>query len=159
MILFLDFDGVLHPYPCMTRQYFCQLPLMERILRGFPGVEIVISSAWRLRFSDQNEALLQMRKHFSSDIAERVVGTTPDHRDRPRSEAPPGLGEFLREWECLSWLRENRPAGTAWLALDDQPGLFTPDCTDLMLTSFKTGFRVGNGWVFCEHLKQRGGGR
>ena len=48
MILFLDFDGVLHPEPCdEDGEPFCNLPALEAILRDFPAVEIVISSMWR----------------------------------------------------------------------------------------------------------------
>jgi hypothetical protein len=29
LILFLDFDGVLHPQPCFADSAFCRLPLLE----------------------------------------------------------------------------------------------------------------------------------
>ena len=48
MILFLDFDGVLHLEPAFAKDMLSQLPLVEEILRDFAQVEIVISSAWRL---------------------------------------------------------------------------------------------------------------
>jgi len=98
-------------------------------------------------------------------MAGHIAGVMPDQRDRLRSEAPGGLGGpdgpdeldgFPREEECLSWLRTNRPAGTPWLALDSQPHLFSPGCPNLMATSDETGFRVGNGWEFCQRLKQLG---
>ena len=46
MILFLDFDGVLHPEPSLAKDAFCRLPLIEEILQDFPQVQIVVSSAW-----------------------------------------------------------------------------------------------------------------
>lgn len=162
MILFLGFDGVLHPEPCAEDQHFCRLPLIESILRDFPGVEIVLTSAWPLTYPDQNMALAQIRRHFAPDMAGRIAGVMPDHRDLLRSEASDGpnargeLGVFPREEECLTWLRTNRPTGTPWLALDGQPQLFTPGCPNLMATSGETGFRVGNGWEFCQRLKQPG---
>ncbi|MFZ3000646.1 MAG: HAD domain-containing protein [Undibacterium umbellatum] len=52
MILFLDFDGVLHPEPCYDKtQLFSCLPRLEAILRDFPTVQIVISSTWRKNWS------------------------------------------------------------------------------------------------------------
>lgn len=36
MILFLDFDGVLHPEPSLAKDAFCRLPLIEEILQDFP---------------------------------------------------------------------------------------------------------------------------
>ena len=56
MILFLDFDGVLHPLhdnvptpenhdnvPTPADQLFCYLPRFEAVMRDFPMVKIVIS--------------------------------------------------------------------------------------------------------------------
>jgi hypothetical protein len=157
MILFLDFDGVLHPEPCFKREYFCHLPLVEQILREFPWVELVISSAWRLTYKYERESVPQMRKHFSPDIAARVVGVTPDHRYRERADAPDGLGESLGEWECQAWLQENRPAGTPWLALDDRPQWFTPDCANLLITDYATGFTLDNGKALRQRLQQQVG--
>jgi hypothetical protein len=51
VILFLDFDGVLHPegeaHIHDGGADFCFLPRLEALLREFPEVKIVISSAWR----------------------------------------------------------------------------------------------------------------
>jgi hypothetical protein len=77
MILFLDFDGVLHPrHPRTDRSdeenlYFCYLPRVEKVLRDHPEVRIVVSSDWRLR-----RTLDELRACFSTDIRERVIGTT-----------------------------------------------------------------------------------
>lgn len=55
MILFLDFDGVLHPWDPKTQlseqQMFSLKPLLENTLRTFPNVEIVITSSWRQKYS------------------------------------------------------------------------------------------------------------
>jgi hypothetical protein len=48
MILFLDFDGVLHPAPQPGQggeERFISLPLLEKVLRALPHVDVVISSA------------------------------------------------------------------------------------------------------------------
>jgi hypothetical protein len=48
MILFLDFDGVLHPeydgQAAPADVVFCHLPRFEAVMRDHPEVEIVISS-------------------------------------------------------------------------------------------------------------------
>jgi len=81
VILFLDFDGVLHPegedHILNGGADFCFLPRLEALLREFPHVNIVISSSWREQLL--YETLL---KPFSSDIRDRILGATP----------PSGLG-------------------------------------------------------------------
>lgn len=156
--LFLDFDGVLHPEPCFTREFFCRLPLLEQILRDFPAVELVISSAWRLVYKYERECVPQMQKYFSADIAARVVGVTPDYRYRERADAPDRLGESLREWECRAWLQENRPMDAPWLAIDDRPEWFTPDCANLLITDCATGFTQDNAQALRQRLLLQSGG-
>jgi len=48
-VLFLDFDSVMHSEPSLSHEAFTQMPLVEAVLREFPTVEIVISSAWLIR--------------------------------------------------------------------------------------------------------------
>src|SRR2546427_1343239 len=48
-IVFLDFDGVLHPEFCHESKHFCCLPLMEDLLRQASTCLVVISSTWRLQ--------------------------------------------------------------------------------------------------------------
>ena len=105
MIVFLDFDGVLHPEPCADDELFCHLPSIEEVLREYPHVLVVISSAYRHR------AIARLRKYFSQEIARRIVGMTPDYRRADEAMAPRGLGLFLRQWECVDWLRAHRPPG------------------------------------------------
>lgn len=141
MIVFLDFDGVLHPESVDSRsELLCRLPLVEDVLREFPLAEVVISSAWRINWPDQSIATVEMRKHFSPDIAQRVVGVTPDYHDLDWSQAPDGLHLWTREWECVMWLRANRPPGTPWLALDDRAYWFRPFCKNLMEFERNTAF-------------------
>jgi hypothetical protein len=107
MILFLDFDGVLHPEhdrePTPADQVFCHLPRFETIMRDFPTVEIVISSMWRHQFS-----LEYLRSRFSPDIAGRITGTTST---QPMVD--------LREREILDWLAAHGRSDDLWIALDD----------------------------------------
>ena len=113
MILFLDFDGVLHPeydrQAAPADVAFCHLPRFEAVMRDHPEVEIVISSTWREQFP-----LDDLRARFSPDIAARIVGATPI---TPRID-----GKYLparREGEILDWLRQAEREHEPWLALDD----------------------------------------
>jgi hypothetical protein len=42
-----------------------------------------------------------------------------------------------------SLLDANRPAGTRWLAIDDRPAFFQPNCPNLFLTDTLQGFLPG----------------
>ena len=75
-ILFLDFDGVLHPEHCHESKHFCCLPVLESALRQVPEFKLVITSTWRLQ-----SPLEQLRQRFSSDVAVRIAGTTPKYFD------------------------------------------------------------------------------
>lgn len=153
MILFLDIDGVLHAEPALSKDAFCQLPLVEEILRDFPMVEIVISSSWRLDWKREDESVVHIRKHFSLDIASRVIGVTPDLR--PHNNAPYGTtDDYLRERECLAWLHRNRPLGTPWLALDDREWWFRPGSPNVMIVDCDDGFMPANE----DELRRRLGG-
>ena len=136
-ILFLDFDGVVHPEPCNPKHYFAQLPLIEEVLREHPGVDIVISSSWR-----GVHTLDDMREHFSSDIAPRVVGVTPSNKKTTSTWLPGRMSSFERESECDDWMRQNRPWGTPFVAVDDRAHWFRPDSPDLLVTQSMTGFTL-----------------
>lgn len=149
-VLFLDFDGVLHSEPSLPKEAFSQLPVMEAVLREFPAVEIVISSSWRLDWTQETDAVSFLRLHFSADIAPRVVGVTPDcsYLDRPElnAEIP------LRQYECMQWLKVNRPDVTPWLALDDRDDWFLPACPNLMAVDGYAGFMPSDAAEFRLHL-------
>ena len=124
MILFLDFDGVLHPmFPRedlkhAENQHFSYMPRLESVLRDFPHVDIVVSSDWR-----KMHTLEQLRGFFSPDIAQRIIGVTPAVE---RVGVAVSYAERVRHSEVLAWLDANGHAATPWLALDDDPENFPP---------------------------------
>jgi HAD domain in Swiss Army Knife RNA repair proteins len=128
-ILFLDFDGVLHPYSpwphdeTVRSQYFMHLPRLENVLRDFVDVRVVIASDWRLYYP-----LESLRIFFSEDIRSRICGTTA--LERPTSD---GIGE--RQLQAEQYLRENNLIHAEWLAVDDTP------------TNYFSGARI----VLCEN--------
>lgn len=126
VVLFLDFDGVLHSLDSRTGELFACRPLLEEVLREFPEVRIVISSSWR-----EIHPLEDLRSRFSDDIRARIVGTTPilPFRD----DVP------HRQRECLAWLRANAP-DAPWLAIDDVAALFEADDERILLCESDVGF-------------------
>lgn len=149
-VLCLDFDGVTHPEPCQPKNEFCHLPLIEAVLREYATVEIVISSSWRDQYSIE-----ALREFFSPDIACRVVGVTPSSK-RPSSSWLPGHDSTPeREGQCDSWMRQNRPWGTPWMAIDDRAHWFRPGCSDLLLTDSQSGFSLEDQTTLRAMLKER----
>lgn len=132
MILFLDFDGVLHPEPCYDDgQLFSCLPRLESVLRDFPAVEIVISSTWREKY-----CLAELKIFFSADIAARIIGVTPVWQEIP--EIVDALG-YQRHAEIEGWLRQSEESWRSWLAIDDKSYLFRPFLKNLIKTNSLIG--------------------
>ncbi|MDD5297958.1 MAG: HAD domain-containing protein [Rhodocyclaceae bacterium] len=129
MILFLDFDGVLHPvFPRRDRtdeenQFFSCLPRLEAILREFPQCEIVIISSWR-----EHRPWEVVIGAFAPDIAQRIIGATPVIKAAERHYT-----KHPRFDEIRMFLAERDQASTCWLALDDDHALYPPDCSNLLL--------------------------
>lgn len=141
MILFLDFDGVLHPIPCKNADLLCHIPRLEKVLRDYPQVQIVISSLWRCE-----QPIEQLRGWFSEDIRPRVIGITPFI-----SEPDERTGFILaqtRHAEILEWIAQNKYGGP-WVALDDAVNEFPDPC--LTLIPCRTEF----GFCAIEELKLR----
>lgn len=122
-LLFLDFDGVLHPYGCTVDRYFEKADLVEGWLRRHPSVNVVVSSSWR-----EQHSLDEMRGFFSEKVAARLIGATPVLRQEYWQVADPHdpLPMYEREVEVTRWLEVNDAKHVPWAALDDQAGLFRP---------------------------------
>lgn len=132
MILFLDFDGVLHPDPCTDPQrLFERAPVLAPVLQAFPEVSIVLSTSWRthLPFAELLEPL-------PGPVRERVIDMTPEFS---RFDAPRPLVPYRRQAECLHWLQARGDAGAQWVALDDRASLFAPYCEQLILCESALG--------------------
>lgn len=129
-LLFLDFDGVLHPdYPSgIPKKYLFQsLPLLEEWLRKHPDVSVVLTTAWR-----QSNTLKKLREVFSDDIQCRIIGLTPVTKQ--------GFDQYGRYYEIKMFLNE-----CGWLnkkhyaILDDRKELFPEHCNELVLTDANAG--------------------
>lgn len=115
-ILFLDFDGVLHPAGgAAADERFSRLPLLEALLREpeFQQVAVVIASTWREAYS-----LTSLARYFAEDIRPRIIGVTPTLEDDNDDE-------FLRYREIRAWLNHH-PEVQRWAVLDDAVDEFPP---------------------------------
>jgi hypothetical protein len=136
MILFLDFDGVLHPEPCYDQtMLFCRRSLLEDCLRDFPDVQIVITSTWRERHSFD-----ALRALFATDIAARIIDVTPQWSDLLDLRSSMS---YMRQVEVMGWLRQNGEPWTQWVALDDKPWLFKPFLSNLVTCDGEVGLDEG----------------
>jgi hypothetical protein len=134
LILFLDFDGVLHREviadfasgAVRAASDFSHLSHFENIMREYPQIEIVISSAWR-----ETNPLGNLQSYFASDIASRIIDVTP---------VPPASLDARREREIRSWLREAGRENEQFVAVDDWPHLYSENCDFLFLVNLETAF-------------------
>src|SRR5687768_16516543 len=99
-ILFVDFDGVLHPAGAGAPK-FSRLWLLADFLRepSHLDIEVVISSTLR-----EVHSLAELRAFFPADLRERIVATTPVLDEFDTS--------YQRSEEIEAWL-ENRNV-SAW---------------------------------------------
>ncbi|NJA90137.1 hypothetical protein HCX48_13030 [Rhodocyclus tenuis] len=150
MILFLDFDGVLHPQyegqAAPADVAFCHLPRFEAVMRDFPDVEIVISSSWR-----EHLPLDALRARFSLDIAARISGTT----ELPVYVTEPPLIE-RREWEIVSWLIAQGRQDEPWIALDDAVWQFKEHRQRVVSCLWYVGMDDATEAALREELSQSG---
>ena len=140
LVLFLDFDGTTHPARVGTDidLYFSQVDILAAWLREHPSVQIVISSSWREQY--KLAELKDLLFHAHEDLKERVVGVTPVLKHI-------SIEALVRESECRLWLYDNEEDYdyAAWVALDDQPDLFTSLATErLVLCDPSTGLTKNN---------------
>ncbi|HCI52214.1 MAG TPA: hypothetical protein DE312_02590 [Gallionella sp.] len=135
MILFLDFDGVLHPL-LRTEPDFCRIELLWKILRACPDVDVVFSTSWREIYSQ--DELLELVTHGNGrEFTHRFVGATPSiFREKGALIHGP---HHRRHIECRLWLTGNGQYQRPWLAVDDIAVSFPPASPTLHLVDGATG--------------------
>lgn len=116
MLIFLDFDGVLHPDPCDGSEILCHLPRFERVLREFQDAQVVVTSTWR-----NTRSITDLRCLFSPDVADRLVGLTPRWQEFEAT-----VYRYQRQAEVEAWLKVNRAPWDKFIVLDDRAWLFSP---------------------------------
>jgi hypothetical protein len=121
LLIFLDVDGVLRRENSPLYRFEKLRLAFEEAVRRIPGAEIVITSTWR-----EVAGLTDLRKLFSRDIAERIVGVTP-------------IAEGGRYSEILTYLRATGADGSRFVVVDDDPQSF-PRGVPLLLIDPRRGF-------------------
>lgn len=124
-VLFLDFDGVLHPLGLQLLdkryvngkpvarpyqvEFFCWVPLLAQWLQAHPDVCLVIHSSWRASHSEQALA------EYLGPLKSRCLGATSSELDKYPS--------------ILAWLADH-PEVTSHRILDDALQEFPQDPAD-----------------------------
>ena len=120
-ILFLDFDGVLHPTHFAGEDPFNRVYLLEEVLAD-QALGIVISSSWRFTHSIE-----KLQKLLPSSISKLVIGVT----------GAPVIGKHPRYHEIQAYLRSRGQAN--WRAIDDSYWEFPSPCPELIRCNPNTG--------------------
>jgi hypothetical protein len=123
-VVFLDIDCVLNskqwyahnaashegPSPCSTERRLWEKSIdpecvqrLNRILRQ-TGAVVIVSSSWRKKHALSEIVSILESRGFRGEIN----GTTS------------ATGALSRTEEISEWLAENRPPGSAWVAIDDE---------------------------------------
>lgn len=118
-LLFLDFDGVLHPSEAdPALPHFCWLPELEQLLSLHTDVRIVVHSTWRY---DHHDAEL---RELLAGLGERFVGSA---QRGPRQQA------------IESVLQANKEEVSSYLVLDDAAREFEHGTLNVVLLDGRTG--------------------
>lgn len=133
MILFLDFDGVLHPFPMSSaNSHFSAASSLWKLLEKIPDLSVVITSTWRERYSFE-ELVEQLENNGGRSYAERFIGVTPIMEST--TDFVPGI----RQIEIESWLVKNKSMDEPYIILDDIERYFGSACRNLYLVDGTTG--------------------
>lgn len=124
-LLFLDFDGVLHPCSAGVADLFRRKSLLEDALAG-SRCRVVISSSWRHHFP-----LRELVSSLPMAVQHRVVGAT----------GAPHVGRWPRYNEICTYVRLHAP-GSDWRALDDSWIEFPRSCPELIACDPNVGMTL-----------------
>ena len=120
-LIFLDFDGVLHPTHFAGESPFSRAALLEESF-NLLSPKIVISSSWRFTHN-----LEKLQKTLPTFISSLIIDTT----------GAAVIGKHPRFTEIQNYLQSYGPAD--WKALDDSYWEFPNPCTRLIRCNPNTG--------------------
>lgn len=136
-VLFLDVDGVLHPSsvyfdrrrgPYLNdahgHELFENAELLERTLRPYPSLRLVLSTSWCLRY---NGSIRRITGRLPDGLKARVVGSTYHSRML-------GKDVFARTPRGMQiWMDVVRRRPVDWFALDDDYEDWPTWCVDKLV--------------------------
>lgn len=108
-LLYLDFDGVLHPEAGSAREkeLFQHASLLAEVLEPYPTVQIVLSTSWVVL-----PGFFSAKERLPAALRERVIGSTfPEELDER------AFLKMQRGQQVFEDVLRRKPA--SWLALDD----------------------------------------
>ena len=120
-LIFLDFDGVLHPTHFAGESPFSRAALLEETF-NLLSPKIVISSSWRFTHN-----LEKLQKTLPTFISSLIIGAT----------GAAVIGKHPRFTEIQNYLQSYGSAD--WRALDDSYWEFPNPCTRLIRCNPNTG--------------------
>lgn len=141
-LLFLDFDGVLHPNGAAPPCLFARTDALMRVLDEHPELEVIVSSSWRFH-------------HGWDDLLETLPGPLAARVTACTGAAQPG--KFQRHREISSFVRlqaASRAGGRPWRALDDITWEFPPGCAELIPCDGALGLQEEQLEALCVWLAQ-----
>ena len=138
MILFLDFDGTLHPNWTLHRRcdrqvvvpysgpWLVEAPILASIIEPYSDlIDIVISSWWA-----HTRSIAEIAELLPHNVASRIVGSIwrPQHPVRYRAKS------ISRYRSIQLWLdRHGIAPGNDWIALDDDARGWPPELRDRLV--------------------------
>ncbi|MCJ2374016.1 MULTISPECIES: HAD domain-containing protein [Pseudomonas] len=121
-VLFLDFDGVLHPDavylsssgPILRNEgeLFMWAPNLENVLEQFPSVSLVLSTSWVRRLGFK-----RAKNYLSTALSSRVVGATW-HSSMAKAWADDDPWDGRSRYEQISRYA-SRCHLRSWISIDD----------------------------------------
>jgi hypothetical protein len=139
VILFLDFDGVLHPENIEREaELLCCRKYLWAVLEAVPTVEVVFTTTWRRKHRIE-ELVSLVTAGGGEHLASHFVGATPE-------VLPNDFGDTYRsrEKECLAWLYGNGQSLREWVAVDDMAYWFSFPQPRLVLIDPATGLTAND---------------
>lgn len=154
MIIFLDFDGVLHP-EMYGEPDFARNPFFWKILRAMPDAQVVFSTSWR-ELCSVEQLIGYATKGGGEDLARRFIGATPERLvEEGANIYHAGKAYHRRHIECMLWLSGNNLTKRQWLAIDDVARWFPPDSPNLYLINGKLAMTEADAEKIIKKLQER----
>jgi HAD domain in Swiss Army Knife RNA repair proteins len=136
-ILFLDFDGVLHPLNSKRENLFCNTHYLEKSFED-NACQIMITSNWRLTHSVD-----AMRKLLPQKISKFIIGAT---------DVATAV-HYQRFVEIQKYLSTHIDGSQVdWRALDDMPQDFPIECENLIYCDSHLGMGIAEQTLIAQWL-------
>jgi len=131
MVLFLDYDGVLHPLFAGCQPTFEGAARLREFLLKYPCVSVVVHSSWRF-----------IPGYSEKDVGD-VLSLGPELEDRFLGVTP--ISEPSR-WESIQAWMKARPYTGAYVILDDMATSFPTEARPYLISPHHVYGMTENDW-------------